>query len=151
MTQRVANSPPEGPEQRSSPVTVPSIPSHKSPSSCPFAWTLNRTSKHIHFNRMFYLHFDAREASVQNKCSEQVFRTLRATFWPMRETATERKITDIKKLHNLYCLPVVIKVIRSRKIRWAAHVQRTGRTTQAYKILFRKYDGATYHLGDLKI
>jgi hypothetical protein len=38
---------------------------------------------------------------------------------------------ELKKLHNeelndLYCLPTILRVIKSRRIRWAGHVARMG-------------------------
>jgi len=40
-----------------------------------------------------------------------------------------------EELHNSYALPNVIRVIKSRRVRWASHVARIGETKLAYKIL----------------
>jgi hypothetical protein len=32
-----------------------------------------------------------------------------------------------KELHNLYCSPSIIRMIKSRRMRWARHVARMGR------------------------
>jgi hypothetical protein len=32
-----------------------------------------------------------------------------------------------EKLHNLYCSAIIIRIIKSRRMRWAGHVARMGR------------------------
>jgi hypothetical protein len=32
----------------------------------------------------------------------------------------------IEKLHNLYSFPAIIRMIKSKRIRWAGHVERIG-------------------------
>jgi hypothetical protein len=32
-----------------------------------------------------------------------------------------------EELHNLYCSPSIIRMMRLRRMRWAGHVARTGR------------------------
>jgi hypothetical protein len=54
-------------------------------------------------------------------------RVLRRIFGPKRDEVTG----DWRKLHNeelndLYCSPNIVRVIKSRTIRWAGHVERTG-------------------------
>jgi hypothetical protein len=39
-----------------------------------------------------------------------------------------------EELHNLYCSPSIIRIIKSRRMRWAGHVGRMGEKN-AYKIL----------------
>jgi hypothetical protein len=55
-------------------------------------------------------------------------RVLRRIFGPKRDEVTG----EWRKLHNeelnyLYCLITVLRVIKSRRMRWAGHVARTGR------------------------
>jgi hypothetical protein len=38
-------------------------------------------------------------------------------------------------LHNLYFSPSVIRIIKSRRMRWAGHVARMGEKRNAYRIL----------------
>jgi hypothetical protein len=45
------------------------------------------------------------------------------------------------KLHNLYCFPNIIRVIKSRRIRWAGHVVHMGKMRNVYKILVRNPEG----------
>jgi hypothetical protein len=42
-------------------------------------------------------------------------------------------------LHNFYSSPSIIRVIKSRRMRWAGHVARMGRN--AYRILVEKPEG----------
>jgi hypothetical protein len=46
-----------------------------------------------------------------------------------------------EELHNLYSSPNIIRMIKSRKMRWAGHVARMGETRNAYRILVGKPDG----------
>jgi hypothetical protein len=55
-------------------------------------------------------------------------RVLRRIFGPKRDDVTE----DWRKLHNeglcnLYSLPNIIRMIKSRRMRWTGHVARMGR------------------------
>jgi hypothetical protein len=55
-------------------------------------------------------------------------RVLRRIFGPKRDEVTDewRKLHN-KKLLDLYSSPSIIRIIRSRRIRWAGHVARMGR------------------------
>jgi hypothetical protein len=51
-----------------------------------------------------------------------------------------------RKLHNeelrdLYSSPSIIRIIKSRRMRWALHVARMGGKRNAYRLLVRKPDG----------
>jgi hypothetical protein len=50
---------------------------------------------------------------------------LRRIFGPKRDKATRgwRKLYN-KELHNLYSSPSIIRMIKSRRMRWAGHVAR---------------------------
>jgi hypothetical protein len=43
-----------------------------------------------------------------------------------------------KELHNLYSSPSIIKMIMSKRMRWAGHVARMGERRNAYRILVGK-------------
>jgi hypothetical protein len=45
------------------------------------------------------------------------------------------------ELHNLYSSPSIIRIIQSRRMRWAGHVARIGEKRNAYTILVRKPEG----------
>jgi hypothetical protein len=44
-------------------------------------------------------------------------------------------------LHNLYSSPNIIRMIESRRMRWAGHVARMGERMNAYRILVGKPEG----------
>jgi hypothetical protein len=46
-----------------------------------------------------------------------------------------------EELHNLYFSPNVIRMIKSRRMRWAGHVARMWAKRSAYRILVRKAEG----------
>jgi hypothetical protein len=54
-------------------------------------------------------------------------RVLRRIFRPKRDEVTGgwRKLYN-EELHNLYSSPSIIRVIKSRRMRWAGHVTRMG-------------------------
>jgi hypothetical protein len=43
-----------------------------------------------------------------------------------------------EELHKLYCSPSIIRIIKSRRVRWKGHVARMGEKKNAYTILVRK-------------
>jgi hypothetical protein len=47
----------------------------------------------------------------------------------------------IEELHNLYSSPRIIRMIKSRRMRWAGHVARMGEKKNAYRILVGKPEG----------
>jgi len=55
-------------------------------------------------------------------------RVLRRIFGAKRDEATGewRKLYD-EELNDLYCLPSIVRMIKSRRMRWAGHVARMGR------------------------
>jgi hypothetical protein len=60
-------------------------------------------------------------------------------FWPYRDEVTGewRKLHN-EELHDLYCSRNIVRVIKSRRMRWARHVARMGERTGVYKALVGK-------------
>ena len=67
---------------------------------------------------------------------------LRRVFRPERNEVTEewRKLRN-EELTDLYCSPNVIRVIKSRRMRWVGHLTRTGERRGAYRVLVGKPEG----------
>jgi hypothetical protein len=69
-------------------------------------------------------------------------RVLRRIFGPKRDVVTGgwRKLHN-EKLHNLYSSQSIIRIIKSRRMRWAGHVAQMGEKRNVYKLLVRKAEG----------
>jgi hypothetical protein len=67
---------------------------------------------------------------------------VRRIFGPKRDDVTGnwRKLHD-EELHNLYSSPNIMRMIKSRRMKWAEHVARMGETRNAYRILVGKPGG----------
>jgi hypothetical protein len=46
-----------------------------------------------------------------------------------------------EELHNVYCSPSIIRIIKPRRMRWAGHVARMGEKRNAYRMLVGKPEG----------
>jgi hypothetical protein len=66
-------------------------------------------------------------------------RVLRRIFGPKRDEVTGgwRKLHN-EELHNLFSLPCIIRMIRSRRMRWLRHVARMEAKRNAYRIFVGK-------------
>jgi hypothetical protein len=60
-------------------------------------------------------------------------------FGPKRDELTGgwRKLHN-EELRDLYSSPSTIRIIKSRRMRWAGHVARMGEKRNAYRLLVRK-------------
>jgi hypothetical protein len=69
-------------------------------------------------------------------------RVLRRIFGPKRDLMTGgwRKLHN-EELHNLYSSPNIIRMMKSRRMRWAGHVARRGEKRNACRILVGKPEG----------
>jgi hypothetical protein len=74
--------------------------------------------------------------TLREEHRQRVFenRVLRRIFGPKRDEMTGewRKLYD-KKLRDLYPLPSIIRILKSRRMRWAGHVARMGEKRNAYR------------------
>jgi hypothetical protein len=69
-------------------------------------------------------------------------RVLRRIFGPKRDEVPR----DWRRLHNeelndLYSSPNIIRVIKSRRMRWVGHVARMGKGRGAYRVLVGRPEG----------
>jgi hypothetical protein len=69
-------------------------------------------------------------------------RVLRRIFVNKRDGVTGgwRKLHN-EKLHNLYSWPSIIRIIKSRRMRWVGHVARMGEKRNVYRLLVGKPEG----------
>jgi len=77
-------------------------------------------------------------------CKLRVFenRVLRRIFGPKRDEVTR----DYRKLHNeelndLYSSPNIVRVIKSRRVRWAGRVALMGERRGVYRFVVGKTEG----------
>jgi hypothetical protein len=76
---------------------------------------------------------------------------LRRIFEPRRnEIAGDWKRLHNEELNDLYSSPNFVRVIKSRRMRWAGHVARTGEERWVYRVLVGKPEGRN-HWGDLGV
>jgi hypothetical protein len=69
-------------------------------------------------------------------------RVLRRIFGPKRdEVKGEWRRLHNEELNDLYSSPNTIRVIKSRRMRWAGHVSRMGEGRGAYRILVERPEG----------
>jgi len=69
-------------------------------------------------------------------------RVLRKIFGPRRDEVTEewRRLHN-EELNDLYSSPNIVRVIKSRRMRWAGHVARMSVERVVYRILVGKPEG----------
>jgi hypothetical protein len=69
-------------------------------------------------------------------------RVLRRIFEPKRDEVTgEWKILHNEELNDLYSSPNITRVIKSRRMRWAGHVELMGEGRGAYRLLVGRPEG----------
>jgi hypothetical protein len=66
-------------------------------------------------------------------------RVLRRVFGPKRDDVTGkwRKLHK-EELNDLYSLPKIVRVVKSRRMRWAGHVARVGEDRGVHRVLMEK-------------
>ena len=69
-------------------------------------------------------------------------RVLRRVFGPKRDEVTGewRKLYN-EELSDLYSLPNIVRVVKSRRMRWAGHVSRMGEGRGVHRVLLGKPEG----------
>jgi hypothetical protein len=69
-------------------------------------------------------------------------RVLRRIFGPKRnEVKGEWRKLHNEELHDLYSSPSIIRIIKSRRMRWVGLVARMGEKRNAYRLLVGKPEG----------
>jgi hypothetical protein len=83
---------------------------------------------------------------LREECRLRVFenKVLRRIFGPKRDEVTgEWRRLHNEELYALYSSPNIIRVIKSRILRWAGHVARIGEERGAYRALVGKIERKT--------
>jgi hypothetical protein len=69
-------------------------------------------------------------------------KVLRRIFGPRRDEVTgDWRRLDKEELNDLYSSPNTVRVINSRRMRWAGHVARMGEEKGVYRVLVGKPEG----------
>jgi hypothetical protein len=67
---------------------------------------------------------------------------LRRVFGPGRDEVTgEWRKLHIEELNDLYSLPNIVRVVKSRRMRWAGHLARMGEDRDVHRVLVGKPKG----------
>jgi hypothetical protein len=79
------------------------------------------------------------EAREEHKLRVFENRVLRRIFGPKRDGVTGRwRKLHNEELHNLYSSPNIIRIIKSRRMRWVGHVAPMGEKRNMYRLLVPK-------------
>jgi hypothetical protein len=76
----------------------------------------------------------------EHRLRVSVNRVLRI-FGPKREEDGSWRKLHNDELHSLYFSTNIVRVIKSRRMRWAGHVARMGEGTDIYRVLVRRAEG----------
>jgi hypothetical protein len=68
-------------------------------------------------------------------------RVLSRIFGPRRDEVTGEWGKLRKDISDMYCSPNIVRVIKSRRMRWAGHVARIGERRGVYRVLAGKLEG----------
>ena len=72
---------------------------------------------------------------------------LRRIFGPRRDEVTgEWRRLHNEELNDLYCSLNIVRVIKSRTMRWAGHVSRMGEERGVYRVLLGQTEGKSLEL-----
>ena len=65
-------------------------------------------------------------------------RVLRRVFGPKRDVTGEWRKLHNEELSDLYSLLNIVRVVKSRRMRWAGHVARMGQGREVHRVLVGK-------------
>jgi hypothetical protein len=68
-------------------------------------------------------------------------RVMRRLFGPNRDEVTGEWKLHNEELNDLYSLPNIVRVVKSRRMRWARHVARMGEGRGVHSVLVGKSEG----------
>jgi hypothetical protein len=67
--------------------------------------------------------------------------TVRILYCSLQGQIDRRFMVVILTYNDLYTLPIIVRVVKSRLMRWAGHVARMGEDKGMHKVLVRKTEG----------
>ena len=81
--------------------------------------------------------------TLREECRLRLFenKILRRIFGPKRDENGDWRRPHNEELHSLYRSPNIVRVIKSRRLRWAGHETRMEEGRSAFKILTGKPAG----------
>ena len=93
---------------------------------------------------MFFYGCETWSLTLREERKLRVFENM--VLWRIFGPRREEVMGEWRRLHNeelndLYSSPNIVRVIKSRRMRWAGHVQRMGDERGAYRVLVGKPDG----------
>jgi hypothetical protein len=69
-------------------------------------------------------------------------RVLRRVFGPDRDKVTGKwRNLHNEELNDLYYLPTIVRIVKSRRMRWSGHVARMGEERGVHRVLVGKPEG----------
>jgi hypothetical protein len=71
-------------------------------------------------------------------------RVLRKIFGPKREEDGSWRKLHNDELHSLYSLPNIVRVIKSRRMKWAGHMAHMGEGRGIYRVLDGRPEGKNH-------
>ena len=124
-------------------VSVPKVPNQNSVNSLHLSKNL-KTRMYRNITLSVVLHgCETWSLTLREERRLRVFenRVLRRVFGPRRDDVTGewRKLHN-EELNDLYSSPGIVRVTKSRRMRWAGHVVRTGERS-VYRVLVGKPEG----------
>ena len=84
--------------------------------------------------------FETWSLTLREECMLRVFenRILKRIFGPKTDKNGKWRRLHKEDLHSLYCSPNIVRVIKSRRLRWSGHVARMEEGKSVFKILTGK-------------
>ena len=119
------------------------------------------TNIHHFYSVKYYKHFknsvlydcETWSLTLREERKLRVFQNmvLRRIFGPRSDEVTgEWRRLHNEELNDLYSSPNIVRVIKSRRMRWAGHMARMGEERGVYRVLVGKPEGRN-HWGDLGV